>query len=362
MKQLFVTISILCTIAAYAADYNPNYKIQGKMAGLKEGTIVFLSAADGNAIATTTAKSGSFVLEGYIEAAAPATIGFIGYSPIIELYLEASKNIQVNGQAVNITAAKVTGSVLQTDFALFQQRFTPLKNKLNNIVPIINQTPQGFKRDSLIMQYQLTLSGLQREIDRFVAEKPQSPVTAYVLAITVGLSDDPTMLEKRMVGLSETALDNEYGRYLTQKLNEGKVGAIGTQAADFTQNDAEGRPISLSFFRGKYVLVDFWASWCRPCREENPNVVAAYQSYKNKNFTVLGVSFDNNKDLWLKAVEKDQLNWPQVSDLQGWGNAVGKIYGIRSIPQNLLIDPTGKIIAKNLRGEALQQKLAEILQ
>jgi peroxiredoxin len=130
-------------------------------------------------------------------------------------------------------------------------------------------------------------------------------------------------------------------------------------AMDFTQNDTLGNPVSLSSFKGKYVLIDFWASWCGPCRQENPNVVKAFNNYKDKGFTVLGVSLDqpNAKDKWMKAIHDDNLTWTQVSDLKFWGNAVAVQYGIQAIPQNFLIDPQGKIIGKNLRGEALNKKL-----
>jgi thiol-disulfide isomerase/thioredoxin len=126
------------------------------------------------------------------------------------------------------------------------------------------------------------------------------------------------------------------------------MGEIGTQAVEFTQNDTEGHPVSLSSFRGKYVLVDFWASWCAPCRRENPHVVEAYQQYKNKNFTILSVSLDRQKENWLKAIKDDNLTWTHVSDLQYWDNAVARLYMIEQIPQNILIDPNGKIIARNL--------------
>ena len=146
-----------------------------------------------------------------------------------------------------------------------------------------------------------------------------------------------------------------------QEANMSKV-AIGSKEFDFTQNDTTGKPVSLASFKGKYVLVDFWASWCGPCRAENPNVVKAYQKYKDKGFTVLGVSLDgeSTKIAWLKAIDKDGLAWTQVSDLKGWKNEVAKLYDIKSIPQNFLIDPNGVIVGKNLRGDELNKKLASI--
>ncbi len=141
-----------------------------------------------------------------------------------------------------------------------------------------------------------------------------------------------------------------------------KKTGIGATALEFTQNDTLDIPVSLSSFRGKYVLLDFWASWCGPCRAENPNLVKSFNHYKDKGFNVLSVSLDKpgNKDLWMKAIHDDKLTWTHVSDLAFWNNAVAKMYGINSVPSNFLIDPQGKIVGRNLRGEELNKKLAEI--
>ena len=135
---------------------------------------------------------------------------------------------------------------------------------------------------------------------------------------------------------------------------------VGKVAPDFTQNTPEGEELKLSDLRGKYILIDFWASWCGPCRRENPNVVRMYDKYKAKGFDILGVSLDRDQGRWLKAIEQDQLGWLHVSDLKGWQNAVAKQYNITSIPKTILLDPEGKIIGKNLRGPSLEQKLEEI--
>src|SRR5690606_36466810 len=139
-----------------------------------------------------------------------------------------------------------------------------------------------------------------------------------------------------------------------------KLTAVGELAPEISLPNPDGEIVSLSSLRGKYVLVDFWAKWCGPCRQENPNIVRAYQKYKDDGFTVYGVSLDRNRQDWLQGIEQDNLTWTHVSDLKYWQSEAAKTYNITAIPFSLLLDPDGRIIAKNLRGQALHQKLAEV--
>ncbi len=203
----------------------------------------------------------------------------------------------------------------------------------------------------------------ERVYRRFLTETPNTPISAFVLQEYSGWDIDPSKTEPLYNSLTST--EKQYPSMIEwkQNLDMAKRTQVGSMAMEFVQNDTLDRPVSLSSFRGKYVLIDFWASWCGPCRVENPNVVKAYQQFKNKNFEVLGVSLDRpgQKDKWIKAIHDDKLTWTQVSDLKFWNNAVAVQYGIRAIPQNLLIDPNGRIVAKNLRGEKLLSTLERMV-
>jgi peroxiredoxin len=196
----------------------------------------------------------------------------------------------------------------------------------------------------------------------YVKQNPTSPYAIFAVSGFAGWDIDAAETEPLFKLLPATVQTSPTGKTLATRLDIAKKTSVGVMAMDFTQNDTAGVAVSLSSLRGKYVLVDFWASWCGPCRGENPNIVKAFNQYKDKGFHILGVSLDRpgQKDKWMKAIHDDNLTWTHVSDLQFWDNAVAKQYGIQGIPYSFLLDPTGKIIAKNLRGEELQKKLAEI--
>lgn len=223
---------------------------------------------------------------------------------------------------------------------------------------------ENIRRDALVDNF-------KNFITRYI-DTVSDPVVA-MFALGFAKDIEPQALEKVVPSISKrfpkhqavatmVAQFNDYIAKLKEpkQVPEGRPG-IGTVAPDFTLNDTTGKPFSLSELKGKYVLVDFWASWCRPCRGENPNVVAAYNKYKDKNFTVLGVSLDESKAAWLDAIKHDKLDWKHVSDLKYWQSVVVGLYQFDGIPYNVLLDPEGKIIATELRGDALQTKLAEVL-
>lgn len=196
----------------------------------------------------------------------------------------------------------------------------------------------------------------------FIKGHSQSEMSAYIVANDLNNENIPTETLIEALGLIDPSLSkNSYVVAVNKKLETVRGTMVGYPANNFTQNTPDGKPVKLSDYKGKYVLIDFWASWCKPCRMENPNVVAAYNRYKDKGFTVLGISMDSNKDAWVNAIRADNLAWQHVSDLKGWGNEVGIMYSVKGIPQNFLVDKEGKIVAKNLRGAELDEKLAEII-
>jgi peroxiredoxin len=227
--------------------------------------------------------------------------------------------------------------------------------------PDDKKNDQDFK-DGLQARYNKIAETKQTLQQQFIKQYPGSYISLLVLMEQSGHDIDVPTVEPVYKSLSANVRSTAAGVEFAQAIDAARATSVGAMAPVFTQNDVNDKPVSLTDFHGKYVLVDFWASWCGPCRGENPNVVKAYNQYKDKNFTVLGVSLDRpgKKDDWLAAIKADGLEWTQVSDLKFWDNDVAKLYGIKSIPQNYLLDPTGKIIGKNLRGDDLNKKLAEL--
>lgn len=286
---------------------------------------------------------------------------FIGTPQRYMEFFGENGDIQMEGTMDNFYYAKVTGSNSQDEYVRYNASLNVLDSLLMTQYQALHGEKDSRKKREIEIRIDSFRALIGKEQVKYIVKNPSSP-------ISVELVDGKAVMgEYKSVDslynlLSAEAKVTNLGKRIAERLEVLKRSSIGTAMKDFTMPSLNGKKVKLSDFKGKYVFVDFWASWCGPCRAENPNVLKAYNKYKNKNFTVLGISLDDKGDKWKEAVIKDKMPWTQVSDLKGFNNEVSSYYGIQAIPTTFLIDPQGKIIAKNLRGEKLHERLAEILQ
>ncbi len=367
MKKTLATIAMLAPALLMAQQ---QYIVNGKIGKLNSPAKAYLSyrTANGNVTDSAAINAGSFTFKGNLAEPLKATLIIAHHGEnlrtirrpdALAIYLESGK-IAINSPD-SVLRAKVSGYDVNKINDELNRVLAPFEQQRKLALAAYRAQPEA-QRNGDALDKQLEAINVQQKtvLPAFIKKYNQSVVALDALKTYGGYFPEATEVAPLYAQLGDQVKSSAAGQQYSTWLDGWKKTALGAQAPLFTQQDKDGKAVTLASFKGKYVLVDFWASWCGPCRRENPNVVKAFNRFKDKNFTILGVSLDSKKEAWLKAVADDQLNWTQVSDLKYWSNEVAQLYGVRAIPQNFLLDPSGKIIAKNLSGEQLSAKLHEL--
>ncbi|TKC04481.1 AhpC/TSA family protein [Pedobacter frigoris] len=370
------TLAFFLILLAGSSMAQDKFEISGKLAEAGKDKMVMLSYKNSegkDARDSAVVKNGKFLLSGTTAFASKAYLSLVplkkdtakrgGQSDYQEFYLEKGK-YKVTGKN-SMAKASIIGAQAQKDYLQYNEQLGAMLAQFKEITQRFTKAYYAKVKDTVeIKKIQAEArpvhAKIEAALDSFIFSHPDSYVTLDLISENKTAVIDPGTFGRYYDPLSKRVLASYTGQRLTAKYDKAKQIAIG-KAVDFRQTDDKGAEFKLSSLRGKYVLVDFWASWCVPCRAENPHLLKAYNQLKDKNFEIVGVSLDETKAAWLNAVKHDGMPWIQVSDLKGFKSDVAVKYGISAIPQNFLINPEGVIVAKNLRGEDVNEKIAAFI-
>jgi peroxiredoxin len=388
MKKKLLNLMLLALVGPlYTFAQAQEYFISGTIGNINAPAKAYLFV-DGH-IDSTVLQNGSFKFRGAIDEAKPAslTINNLGTGPLVDqagaslytlfFYVEPGATRIISPDS--LYKAKISGGPLNTDYAKLQGLLNPTMEALTRCMINANEVSDETRKSASFKEkYKKEMDSIEKEQKRiyldFIHKNPNAVMSLFLLQAYAGFSSSqlPNIMTKKPViaeveslyaSLSKNIRLSKPGVEFINAVEMEKYVKIGGQAPAFSQTDTAGKVISLQDFKGKYVLLEFWASWCGPCRTESPNLVRIYEKYNVKGFTILGVSLNSatEKEQWLKAIKTDHLTWAQVSDLKGLKNEIALLYGVRGIPTNFLVDPSGKVVAKNLFGVALETKLKELI-
>jgi peroxiredoxin len=377
MKNLKKTFAILLFAAVMICSgtqsfaQNGKYFLKGNIAGAS-GKIYLMHELNGSPVTVDSAKvvNGEFIFKGSVKSPGFYSLTNKGLKYPIQFILENSA-ITVTKTADSLAMAEIKGSAAQDVYTGFYsgpwKEITAVAGDIYGRLDKAEKAAKaaGTKVDSL------TRAGFDQEfteldkknqmtVKAYISKHPSSAGAAAIIYDRfIGYPNFPVAREL-FAGLTKEAQQSAIGAMINKSLTIDANTAKGKAAPAISMTDKDGKIVQLSDFKGKYVLIDFWASWCGPCRKENPNVVAAYKKYHDKGFEILGISLDSKKDAWLKAIEADGLTWTHVSELKGWQNSAATKYGVKAVPASFLIDPNGNVVGKDLRGEELNKTLAQL--
>ncbi|MGN6638591.1 MAG: redoxin domain-containing protein [Mucilaginibacter sp.] len=375
MKKLLFCLASLLPIMTFAQSPQP-FNVTGKLGSLNAELYLFYQLGSNKVLDSTQCVNGSFEFKGDLMYPSVAlliadhkNVGSakleLGTADKLVFYIDKG-TIQVQSPD-SVYKAQIIGSPINDQYKQLVAINDEIRNRTSKMmtdeVKATTEKSTTNQQNEIQAKLKTIQADYHNKLITFIKQHPDSYLSLVSIETLGGPSPDPNELLPLLDGLSKDIQDTEMARSLKNALESMKSVEIGAMAPDFEEADTTGKPVRLSSFRGKYVLLDFWASWCGPCRQENPNVVKAYNRFKDKNFTIIGISLDKPDGgfAWLNAIKNDHLTWTQLSDLKFWNNSVAQLYFVQSIPKNFLIDPTGKIIAQDLRGDDLETKLEEVL-
>ena len=364
----------MVTTPLFGFSQSNEFTVKGKLEGLDAPSKIYLvDPWLKTAIDSAIVNNGEFELRGIVREPDLRVLYLnknnSGFSKTlrdaVSLYLEAG-TIKVTNAKAQLAGSKVSGTFNNDASITYLQMLSRVVQKDDEKISALKKATsadqrlqQPFLTELAVLEKQ-KIDTLLKYASVFIRENPNALISVRSLSELSDFLDYPAV-NALFNGFTRSVRESSEGKLFAEKLALQKRVRLGSVAPDLTLPDTAGMPVKLSSFRGKYLLVDVWASWCGPCRQENPNHVRTYQKFKNKNFTVIGVSLDEDRKSWINAIRKDGLPWTQVSDLKGWVGEIVSIYGLGSLPQNYLLDPNGVIIGKNLQGKDLQDKLTEVL-